>query len=93
MFSVRDLIIPEPLFGHYGKVRRRWQRITTLAMVDGSWRNALADVDYLTLTERTEDIVTDNPARFRGEGELRQLCVVHDLLFRHSVPLISCAIP
>jgi hypothetical protein len=80
-----DLLVPKPLLGDYPKVRRVWSRVTNRAMRDGTWKHALADMDYLSLAESPEDIVMDNPGRYRGRGDAWQLCVVHDLLVRYDL--------
>jgi len=80
MLSPSDLLVPKPLFGTYVNVKRNWQRITRRALKEGTWKNVLEDMDYLTLEERPEDILINHPARFRGPGEFWQMCVVHDLI-------------
>lgn len=79
------MLVPKILFGNYVNVRRSWLRVTKHAMKDGTWKNALEDMDYLTLQERPEDILINLPARYQGPGEFWQLCVVHDLIFSMDV--------
>ena len=82
-----DLVVPTHLFGPRAQVRRKWQRITTRALKDRTWKHALADMDYFSLAERQEDIITDLAGGWvsAGPGDFWHLCFIHDLLCRHKV--------